>query len=203
MFVIQGGAHRYEDVFRFRGAAVERAISIVNTCVVGVGVWGGHFVDDGVLYCIGRTWTFTMGRSSCGTCMIVSATILGPIVMVLLAVSFATDFWQEFDVDVRDLSVNNARDRSLNPALARNTHDRHRGMWRECYPGNDTRCKWKGVRVGWGTVPRSGCICTRTLRARYFCFYVNDSVIWWLDEQVFLVTHGKHVHWSAYSIPIL
>ncbi|KAL4239429.1 hypothetical protein ACF0H5_000244 [Mactra antiquata] len=80
-----------------------------------------------------------MGRSACGTCMLVSAVILGPIVMVLLAVSFATDHWLEFDVDVDDLSttVRNRRDNEV--LIARYTHSRNRGIFRECYPGNDTK----------------------------------------------------------------
>lgn len=71
--------------------------------------------------------------------MLVSAIILGPIVMVLLAVSFATDHWLEFDVDTEDLSVavRNARESSV--LMARYTHSRNRGIFRECYPGNDTQ----------------------------------------------------------------
>ncbi|XP_052766815.1 transmembrane protein 178B-like isoform X2 [Mya arenaria] len=78
-----------------------------------------------------------MGRSSCGTCMIVSATILGPVVMVLLAVSFATDHWQDFQVKEGSLGAYRTL-RDSNPVLARYTHDRNRGFWRECYSGNDT-----------------------------------------------------------------
>ncbi|WAQ96860.1 hypothetical protein MAR_029550 [Mya arenaria] len=80
-----------------------------------------------------------MGRSSCGTCMIVSATILGPVVMVLLAVSFATDHWQDFQVKEGSLGAYRTL-RDSNPVLARYTHDRNRGFWRECYSGNDTIC---------------------------------------------------------------
>ncbi|XP_045213763.2 uncharacterized protein LOC123564328 isoform X2 [Mercenaria mercenaria] len=80
-----------------------------------------------------------MARSSCGTCMLVSATILGPIVMILLAVSFATDHWLEFDVDTRDLSSNVLQQRDTDFLMARYTHSRNRGLFRECYPGNDTK----------------------------------------------------------------
>ncbi|XP_060584487.1 uncharacterized protein LOC132740577 isoform X2 [Ruditapes philippinarum] len=79
-----------------------------------------------------------MGRSTCGTCMLVTATILGPIVMILLAVSFATDHWLEFDVDKKDLSQAVLAARNSDFLLARYTHTRHRGLFRECYPGNDT-----------------------------------------------------------------
>lgn len=84
-----------------------------------------------------------MAPSTCATCMLVTATILGPVVMVLLAVSFATDHWLEYDVDKRQLSqtVLGARDRDV--LLARYTHTRNRGLFRECYPGNDTLCKLK------------------------------------------------------------
>lgn len=84
----------------------------------------------------------TMGKSTCGTCMLVSAIILGPIVMVLLAISFATDHWMEFDVDTEDLSVAVRNTRVTNVLMARYTHSRNRGIFRECYPGNDTQCKW-------------------------------------------------------------
>ena len=73
-----------------------------------------------------------MRTSTCGTVMLVCATILGPITIVFLAVSFATDHWLEFKVD---------RTKSLAPNLDRVTHTRYRGIFRECYPGNDTACK--------------------------------------------------------------
>lgn len=58
--------------------------------------------------------------------------------MVLLAVSFATDHWLEFDVDKRALTPTTLVDRTNDVILARYTHTRHRGLFRECYPGNDT-----------------------------------------------------------------
>lgn len=82
-----------------------------------------------------------MGRSTCGTPMVVLATILGPIVMVLLAISLATDFWLVFDVNQSQISGVEASDRKTNVVVARYTTERHRGMWRECYPSNDTECK--------------------------------------------------------------
>lgn len=74
--------------------------------------------------------------------MLVTATILGPIVMVLLAVSFATDHWLEYDVDTKKLSQQILQSRDTDFILARYTHSRHRGLFRECYPGNDTLCKY-------------------------------------------------------------
>ena len=78
--------------------------------------------------------TFTM--SSCATALIVIATILGPITLVFMAVSFGTDYWLEFDVDRSQLST---ADREA--SKVRYTHTRYRGLFRECYPGNDTACE--------------------------------------------------------------
>lgn len=75
---------------------------------------------------------YTMRTSTCGTVMLVCATILGPITIVFLAVSFATDHWLEFKVD---------RTRYSGSDPNRVTHTRYRGIFRECYPGNDTACK--------------------------------------------------------------
>lgn len=61
------------------------------------------------------------------------ATAFGPIVIVFLAVSFATDHWLEFDVDRSRLD---STDRGS--AYFRVSHDRHRGIFRECYPGNES-----------------------------------------------------------------
>lgn len=70
---------------------------------------------------------------SCATALIVIATILGPITLVFMAVSFGTDYWLEFDVDRTKLSGTDFED-----ARVRYTHTRYRGLFRECYPGNDT-----------------------------------------------------------------
>lgn len=72
--------------------------------------------------------------------MLVISTIMGPIVMVLLAISFATDHWLEFDVNKNKLSntIQTDRDTSGNFVLGRYTHSRNRGLHRECYPGTDT-----------------------------------------------------------------
>ncbi|KAH3863525.1 transmembrane protein 178B-like [Dreissena polymorpha] len=80
-----------------------------------------------------------MARSSCATGNLIVATILGPIVLVLLAISFATDHWLEYDVNKSLLTTTHQTDRDTNIQFARYTHDRHRGLWRECYPGNDTQ----------------------------------------------------------------
>ena len=75
--------------------------------------------------------------SSCATALIVIATILGPITLVFMAVSFGTDYWLEFDVDRSILSSSERIDNEI----AKWTHTRYRGLFRECYPGNDTACE--------------------------------------------------------------
>lgn len=106
-----------------------------------------------------------MGRSACGTGMVVCATILGPIVMVLLAVSFATDHWLYYDVD---LSLITSPDRLTKVDVARYTTERHRGMWRECYPTNETECEYKTTHtciefysVSTPPIPRTDTFTTR------------------------------------------
>lgn len=74
--------------------------------------------------------------SSCATALIVIATILGPITLVFMAVSFGTDYWLEFDVDRAGLGGDD-----LDAGKVLYTHDRYRGLFRECYPGNDTACE--------------------------------------------------------------
>ncbi|KAL8590648.1 hypothetical protein ACOMHN_067427 [Nucella lapillus] len=70
---------------------------------------------------------------SCATALIVIATNLGPITLVFMAVSFGTDYWLEFDVDRSKLDATD-----LLAGKERYTHTRYRGLFRECYPGNDT-----------------------------------------------------------------
>lgn len=83
-----------------------------------------------------------MARSSCGTAMVVAGTIMGPIVMVLLAISLATDYWLYFKVDSSIIVGEEQQTRRTNTVVGRYTTERHRGMWRECYPTNDTECKF-------------------------------------------------------------
>lgn len=80
-----------------------------------------------------------MAKSGCGTGMLVLATIMGPIVLVFLSVSFATDHWLEFDVKRGSLTPTIRTNSENDMKLARYTHTRHRGLFRECYPGNDTK----------------------------------------------------------------
>ncbi|XP_071131475.1 uncharacterized protein [Mytilus edulis] len=75
-----------------------------------------------------------MRRSSCGTFSLVLATCLGPVAIALLAVSFATDYWIEFTVDRNRLGASLKTDATR----ARYTFTRNRGIFRECYYGNDT-----------------------------------------------------------------
>lgn len=72
--------------------------------------------------------------SSCATALIVIATILGPITLVFMAVSFGTDYWLEFKVDRMKLTPGERTEAKM----ARYTHERYRGLFRECFPGNDT-----------------------------------------------------------------
>lgn len=71
--------------------------------------------------------------SACATALIVIATILGPITLVFIAVSFGTDYWLEFSVDRTSFTVDDKL-----ASRVRYTHTRYRGLFRECYPGNDT-----------------------------------------------------------------
>lgn len=71
---------------------------------------------------------------ACVTALIVIATIFGPITLVFIAVSFGTDNWLEFNVDRSKLTI----DEKGNFDSSRYTHTRNRGLFRECYPGNDT-----------------------------------------------------------------
>ena len=97
---------------------------------------------DRFLYIV-KDWTSgNMGRSACATAMVVCATILGPIVMVLLAVSFATDHWLYFNVNTNDIEEPLRSQRTTILVTGRYATERHRGMWRECYPTNDTECKY-------------------------------------------------------------
>ncbi|XP_059155589.1 transmembrane protein 178B-like [Physella acuta] len=72
--------------------------------------------------------------SACATALIVIATILGPITLVFMSVSFGTDHWLEFRVDrslVTEPDIKNTEGAKI-------YHSRDRGLFRECYPGNDT-----------------------------------------------------------------
>lgn len=75
-----------------------------------------------------------MGRSSCGTVSLVLAICLGPVVIALLAVSFATDYWIEYTVDRTKLGSFKS-----DPTKARYTFTRNRGIFRECYPNGTDR----------------------------------------------------------------
>lgn len=74
--------------------------------------------------------------------MIVLATIMGPIVLIFLAVSFATDHWLDFTVKKNLFSTATIGSSRSDADVGRYTNDRHRGLFRECYPGNDTQCEY-------------------------------------------------------------
>ncbi|KAK3579466.1 hypothetical protein CHS0354_028273 [Potamilus streckersoni] len=79
-----------------------------------------------------------MARSTCGTVCFVVATILGPAVLVFLAISFSTDHWLDFTVNRKNIQEPSLTDPGDKLRRAKWTHTRHRGIFRECYPGNDT-----------------------------------------------------------------
>ncbi|KAL8600910.1 hypothetical protein ACOMHN_045047 [Nucella lapillus] len=72
--------------------------------------------------------------SACATVLVVMATILGPITLVFMSVSFGTDHWLKFDVDRNKLTTAV----KTSTTYERFSHSRYRGLFRECYPGNDT-----------------------------------------------------------------
>ena len=88
-----------------------------------------------------------VNMSACATTLIVLATILGPVTLVFMSVSFGTDHWLEFRVD-RDKLTDQERNESKNDQVkARYYHTRDRGIFRECYPGSDTECEYMAERA--------------------------------------------------------
>ncbi|GFR91871.1 voltage-dependent calcium channel gamma-5 subunit [Elysia marginata] len=77
--------------------------------------------------------------SACATTLIVIATILGPVTLVFMSVSFGTDHWLEFRVDRSKLTSDVA---PSDWQKARYYRSRDRGIFRECYPDNNTECKY-------------------------------------------------------------
>ncbi|XP_041362281.1 transmembrane protein 178B-like [Gigantopelta aegis] len=73
---------------------------------------------------------------ACATALIVIATILGPITLVFIAVSFGTDNWLVYTVK-SDVSKTNPSNKPL--AVQMVYHSRNQGLFRICYPGNDTK----------------------------------------------------------------
>ncbi|CAG5126871.1 unnamed protein product [Candidula unifasciata] len=84
---------------------------------------------------------------ACTTTMIVIATILGPITLVFMSVSFGTNFWVQFTVNVASFNKT-IRDRTrTDVGFARYHLTRDRGLFRECYPGNETEFLDKATGV--------------------------------------------------------
>ncbi|OWF56522.1 uncharacterized protein LOC110446643 [Mizuhopecten yessoensis] len=83
-----------------------------------------------------------MGDRMCAKVMMALATIMLPIVIVFMAVSFATDYWLVYTVD---RTILRASDNALYTSSATNladgkySHTRRNGLFRTCYPGNDTQ----------------------------------------------------------------
>ncbi|GAB1603455.1 uncharacterized protein LOC115216260 [Argonauta hians] len=69
------------------------------------------------------------------TMLIVFATILGPITLILLCLSFATDKWLEFKVNSTMLTPNTINLES-NFKYKKVLHSRYEGLFRECFPGS-------------------------------------------------------------------
>uniref|UniRef100_A0A0B7AG52 Uncharacterized protein n=2 Tax=Arion vulgaris TaxID=1028688 RepID=A0A0B7AG52_9EUPU len=76
---------------------------------------------------------------TCVTALIVIATILGPITLVIMSVSFGTDHWLEFRVNTTSFNNTIRTMIETNVAMARYHVSRDRGLFRECYPGSDTK----------------------------------------------------------------
>ncbi|XP_046574528.1 uncharacterized protein LOC124282563 [Haliotis rubra] len=73
------------------------------------------------------------GCSKVEVCL-TTANIIGVIAIVMIAAVIGTDRWVMWTVDRTKLTSTQRADTSS----ARFYHTRHRGMFRECYPGNDT-----------------------------------------------------------------
>lgn len=71
---------------------------------------------------------------ACTIALIVIATILGPITLIFMAVSFGTNHWLEFRVDQSKFNSTIQAQVRTNDSLARYHLSRDRGLFRECYP---------------------------------------------------------------------
>lgn len=76
----------------------------------------------------------TAGKSTCGTVMLIAGTCFTILTVVFLAISFATDYWLDYTVKRTDLAI---AVRNNNKTNGRYTLTRHRGLFRECYPGSE------------------------------------------------------------------
>ncbi len=75
------------------------------------------------------------------TLMLTFATIWTAASLILVALSFATDHWIDFNVD-RDAMVAQGKVTSNNFNNNPLYFTRYRGLFRTCYPGNETLCKY-------------------------------------------------------------
>lgn len=73
------------------------------------------------------------------TVLITLAGILGPIVLVTLAISFSTDHWLEYKVDLDSNSPLYQRKDEIK--YKRIIFSRNRGLFRQCYRGPHVYCK--------------------------------------------------------------
>lgn len=74
------------------------------------------------------------GKSTCGTVMLIAGTCFTILTVVFVAISFATDYWLDYTVKRNELSSSVLQ---ANVSNGRYTMTRHRGLFRECYPGSE------------------------------------------------------------------
>ena len=85
-----------------------------------------------------------MGDKTTAKCFMVLAIILAPIEIVFLAVPFATDHWLEFVVDRAELKTTDlALYNTADLVQGMSSHTRYNGLFKVCFPGNDTSCKYQ------------------------------------------------------------
>ncbi|CAG5126507.1 unnamed protein product [Candidula unifasciata] len=84
--------------------------------------------------------------SACAVALIVIATILGPITLIFMSVSFGTDHWLEFRVNYAKIPAKE-KDSIKKYPTGRYYVSRDRGMFRECYPDNNTEFLQNAIGV--------------------------------------------------------
>ena len=80
------------------------------------------------------------GCSKVEVCLSI-ANVVGVCAIVIIAAAIGTDRWVMFSVNRNELT---SQQKTLAEAAktGRYYNDRSRGMFRECYPGNETTCKY-------------------------------------------------------------
>lgn len=67
--------------------------------------------------------------------MLMSGVVFTILTVIFVAISFGTDYWLDYTVDRSSFPDALKNDDKNN---GRYTFSRNRGLFRECYPGNDT-----------------------------------------------------------------